>query len=284
MSIWSRKPFVALRLLGRHGHYPDFDFRSPSHVFVAEDDLVWSAVLQPPLPQEWELGETVVLVPEEVRLFAAITLSESDPWNNGMPVITHWNQSHLAVDGSEVDLSTPEHFDRVRAAIAALGPASADSGPESTHGYRISDVGSIDDAAQLLANIDSNDQLLLAGLARLLGANRLLAVANEPEEAAIALFISMGAALEFIRLSLIKEDGEDVPFAKVSEYFRETFSYGEDLVEYFEARNEERVIAIHPANRFGEFWAPPLMMSDVYHLRKTIMQIYRHILLGEIPV
>ncbi len=280
MSIWGRKPFVALRLLGPHGHYPDFDFRSPSHLFVAEHDFVWSAVLQPPLPTEWELGETVVLVPEEVRLFAAITLCEADPWNNGMPVITHWNQSHLTVDQSEVDLSASEPFGRIRTAVAALRPASGDSNSEASHGYNISHIGSIDDAAQLLANIDSNDQLLLAGLARLLGANRLLTVAHEPEEAAIALFISMGAALEFIRLSL----GEDVPFAAVSEYFRQRFSYGDDLVEYFEARNEERVMAIHPANRFGKFWAPPLMMSDVFRLRKTIMQLYRHILLGEIPV
>jgi hypothetical protein len=284
MSIWSRKPFVALRLLGPHGHYPDFDFRSPSHLFVAEDDFVWSAVLQPPLPPEWELGETPVLVPEEVRLFAAVTLCEANPWNNGMPVITHWNQSHLAADEFEVDLSAPEHFDWLRATVAALRPKSSDRDGASSQTYTISDVGSVDDAVQLLANIDSHDQLLLAGLARLLGANRLLSVANEPEEAAIALFISMGAALEFIRLSLAKADGEEVPFAKVNEYFRATFSYGEDLVEYFEARNEERVIAIHPANRFGQFWAPPLMMGDVYHLRKTIIQIYRHIVLGEVPV
>lgn len=199
-------------------------------------------------------------------------------------VITHWNQSHVAAGEADLDLSAPEHFDRFRAAVAALRPKSSGRDTASSSHYTISDAGSIDDAAQLLANIDSNDQLLLAGLARLLGANRLLSVANEPEEAAIALFISMGAALEFIRLSLVEEDGEDVPFAKVNAYFRATFSYGEDLVEYFEARNEERVMAIHPANRFGEFWAPPLMMGDVYHLRKMIMQMYRHILLGEIPV
>jgi len=284
MSIWSRKHFIAVRLLGPQGHYPRFDFRSPAHVFVAEDDLVWSAVLQPPLPSDWELGETPVLVPEEVRLFAAVTLCESDPWNNGMPIIAHWDQTHLPVPGSDVDLSAPQQFERLRAAVGALGPPTASSGNPISLSYHISDVGSIDDAVELLANIDSSDQLILAGLARLLGANRLLSVAHEPEEAAISLFISMGAALEFMRLSLAGDSGNDVPFAKVSEYLRQTFPAGQDLVEYFDARNEERVIAIHPANRFGEFWAPPLMMSDVYHLRKTIMQIYRHILLGEISI
>ncbi len=94
----------------------------------------------------------------------------------------------------------------------------------------------------------------------------------------------MGAALEYIRLQLCETMGSsNVPFSEVSNYFRRTFPHGDEVAEYFELRYEERIIATHPANRWGEFWAVPLMMGDVYHLRKSLIGLYRHILLGEVP-
>jgi len=72
-----------------------------------------------------------------------------------------------------------------------------------------------------------------------------------------------------------------MPYSAVYDYFRRTFEHGDEVAEYYEARYEERIIAVHPANKFGEFWTLPLMMGDVYHLRKSLIGFYRHILLGE---
>ena len=55
------------------------------------------------------------------------------------------------------------------------------------------------------------------------------------------------------------------------------------MAEYFELRHDERIMATHPSNRFGEFWTLPLMVGDIYHLRKTLIALYRHLFLGEIP-
>lgn len=283
MSLWSRKPFLAVRVLGRDGQYPSFSIRTPAHVYAASKELVWTACVQEPLPEDWELGESALLVPEEVRLLSAVGLCEFNPWEKPWPVLTNFGSRHIPLDEARANLDDGELFEVARAGAASLGVGSLGPFHRERHEYELGAIGSEDDARSLLTNIDVTDQLLLAGLARLLGAGRLLSSAHEPEEAAIVMFISMGAALEFIRLHLGEQaSGTDVPFSSVYEYLRQTFPRGDEIAEYFEDRYDERIIATHPSNRMGEFWAPPLMMSDVYHLRKSLMALYRHILLGEI--
>jgi hypothetical protein len=286
MSLWSRKPFLAVRILGRHGVYPAFEISTPGHIFVADEHIVWSAVVQAPLPEDWEIGEFTQLMPEEVRLLSAVGLSERDTWEMGQPLITHWAHSHVPLSSVDFDLTAAANRDLASATARALG-----TGPEQalyegklTKYVIRPDLGSHEDAIDLLNNIDSNDQLVLAGLARLLGASRVLFVAGEPEEAAISFLISMEAALEYLRLHLCDTLGTtNVPFAEVSNYLRNTFPHGEEVAEYFELRHDERIMATHPSNRFGEFWTIPLMMGDIYHLRKTLIALYRHLFLGEIP-
>ena len=195
MSLWSRKPFIAVRTLGRSGQYPSLEIREPSHIYCASPELVWTAVLQAPLPTDWELGEATQLAPEEVRLFAAVTLSEGTPWDNGMPVVTHWRQDYLRADVTDSDLSSPTTFERIHEHALTLGPdVRPPRSALTTAAYEVRDtLGDRTDAIELLTAINSGDQLQLAGLARLLGANRLLDM-NEPEEAAIALYLYGGGA------------------------------------------------------------------------------------------
>ena len=284
MSLWARKTFISIRVLGSAGRYPSFSIQTPDHVYHASPDLVWTAAVQHPLPEEWELSEFTPLTPEELRLLSAITLCEADPWNRGLPIVTHWGYRILDPEIVGFDLSVPSAFEALSTEAAKIGPAPESYRHHTDSRYCVTGVGNLPDALDLLANIDTSDQLLLAGLARLLGANRLLSV-NEPEEAAIILFISMGAALEFIRLQLSAQGGAgEVPFSAVEDYFKRTFPDGDAIADYFVERYEERVIATHPSSRYGEFWVPPLMMGDVYGLRKSLLSLYRHILLGEIEV
>src|SRR5690348_7568840 len=90
MWHWSKKPVIALKALARNGSYPSFEIRRAGHLYLPREDLTWSAVVQPSLPADWEVGEFTPLSPEQVALFASIALSERDPWNNGVPLLTHW--------------------------------------------------------------------------------------------------------------------------------------------------------------------------------------------------
>jgi len=288
MSLWGRKTFVAVRVLGRHGHYPSFAVRTSSHIFFPSERVCWSAVLQPGLPEDWELGEATALVPEEVRLFSALSLSERDPWLNGRPIVTHWAEAYIEVNAGEMNLQSPSVFSRVEEVVAGLGTPPLDTSRLHREGlsnaYVVSDTGSQSDALRLLERIDINDQLLLAGLARLLGGTRLIFAAHEMEEAALSLFVSMGAALEFVRLSLADQlPDTTISFQDVYQYLTEVYPTDSSVAEYYEYMYEHRLAATHPANRFGEFWAPPLMADDIYHLQKHLILLYRHIVLGEPP-
>jgi hypothetical protein len=288
MSLWGRKAFVVVRVLGRHGHYPSFEVRTPSHVFLPSELVCWSAVLQPGLPEDWELGEATVLVPEEVRLFSALSLSERDPWLNSRPIVTHWAEAYVEVNAQESDLQSVSVFSRVEEAVARLGTPPRDTSLRQREGfsnaYVVSDIGSKGDALRLLERIDTDDQLLLAGLARLLGGTRLIFAAHEMEEAALSLFVSMGAALEYLRLSLAEQlPDATISFKDVYQYLTEVYPTDSSVAEYYEYMYEHRLVATHPANRLGEFWAPPLMADDIYHLQKHLILLYRHITLGNAP-
>jgi hypothetical protein len=87
--VWNAEPVVSLRVLGTTGHYPSYAIRTRSHIFAPAQNLVWSAVVQRPLGNNWKLGEVYSLLPEEIRLFGAITLSEGDPWTKGYLYPTH---------------------------------------------------------------------------------------------------------------------------------------------------------------------------------------------------
>ena len=279
---------IVVRQLGKLGHYPNFEIRRQCHLYIPSANHILSAVVQPKLDESWEYTEINSLVPEEVRLFSALTLSESNPWENGLPWISHW--ARASADSGIVgdDLRLLSTVERLREALAQeINIASHHRilPPHSSDSYDLSDLGDIEDAEALLDSIDTSDQLLLAGLSRLLGATRLMFAHHEEEEAALILFVSMGAALEFIRqhLEFNQPDGSSVPFSEVYAYISRTFPFGDDVSEFFQDMYNLRVIATHPASRFGEFWTPPVMASDLFELRRSTAALYRHILLGDIP-
>lgn len=150
-------------------------------------------------------------------------------------------------------------------------------------GYSRHTAGSRSEALALLEQVDVSDQLLLAGLSRLLSAQRLMSDGHHAEEAALALFTSMGAAMDFLRQALPNDGAGELSYSDVYEYLRATFPHGDHVVDYFEEMYNLRVIAMHPSSRFGDYWNVPMMRCDLYDLPKSLMALYRHIITGETP-
>jgi len=287
MSLWGRKPFLAVRLLGRDGYYPRFRISTKAHRFEATDDLVWMAVVQSPLPADWETSESPTFIPEEIRLITAISLCVADPWHDGIPTVTRLSDRWEEVVDGDIDLTSEAGEARVRDVVATLQERHRDRMATALRAdfKPTGDLGSEDDALSILGNFDMEDELLLAGLANLHTAARLMGIRyHEPEASALCMFVAMSAALEFIRLHLNEVRGTaNTSFAEVHAYLGTVYPAGNFIPEYLEEVYEHRIIAIHPAGRFGEYWTPPLMADDVFDLRKHLMVIYRHIILGEAP-
>lgn len=280
MSLWGRRPFLAVRLLGADGFYPRFTIRTPTHRYEASERLVWIAVVQNPLPEDWELSENPTLIPEEIRIIAALALSEGDPWYDGMPTATIGSSRWEEYVEEGFELTSDSGAARIDIALRALQKQMP-----SEHKFELRDGGNEDDAIALLANFDSRDELLLAGVGNLHAATRLMSHrVHEPEAAALCLFVAMGAALEFIRLHLNDVRGKtNTSFADVHKYIGDVYPDGNSLPDYLEEMYEHRVMATHPAGRLGEYWTPPLMVDDMFDLRKHLIVIFRHIVLGVRP-
>jgi hypothetical protein len=280
MSLWGRRPFLAVRILGTDGYYPGSSLRSATHQYGADDRVVWTAVVQEPLPEDWETSENPTLIPEEIRLNAALAFSEADPWHGGMPTVTIGSTRWEKEVEDDFDLESESGAALIHAALARL----QEQMPSQSR-FRLGDVGNAGDALALLQNFDSTDELLLAGVGNFHAGSRLMSSRIlELEAAALCLFVSMGAALEFIRLHLNESRGSaNISFAEVHKYLGDVYPEGNFLPEYLEEMYEHRVIATHPAGRFGEYWTPPLMVDDIYDLRKHLIVIFRHILLDERP-
>ena len=252
---------------------------------MAAQDLVWCAVVQPPLGEGWEKGEVGTFLPEEIRLLSAVCLSERDPFMKGALGLQLYCRAEFDVeefphklDDPELDTYARTLADRLRRDYEAQDYYPTFRNAQVT----LSDAGSLADAIDILEAIDLDDQLLLAGLSRLLSALRLR-TDGYLEEAFIIATISLGAAMEFVRLHLEDRDATDRSYKDVYDYFRTVFPFGDPFPEFLEWMYDLRVIAIHPSSRLGEHWSPGLMVGMVLELENWLKIIYRHLLLGDVP-
>ncbi len=120
MSLWGRKPFLTVRILGPDGYYPRFSLRSSTHRYEASDGLVWTAAIQQPLPEDWETSESPTLVPEEIRLHASLALSEGDPWHGGMPTVTVGSERWEEDIDDDFELESDAATARIHTALSEL--------------------------------------------------------------------------------------------------------------------------------------------------------------------
>ncbi len=284
MSLSSGKTFLAVQILGRDGVYPRFAIRGARHRFEASDDLVWMAVLQGPMDlRGFELPEHSTLIPEEIRLQAALTLSTRDPFDAGHPRITLGSSRYEKIIEGRLNLSSEQGQQSIQKGLLQLLTESGKGIKLSAaeRSYYVDTRGSEADARSILRRCDAKDNLLMAGLSNMLAAIRM----SELEVSALCMFVSMSSALEFIRQRLDAARGLDnTPFAEVNSYLTSVYPAGSEISAYMEEVYKQRIIATHPSSRYGDYWAVPLMVGDIYHLRKHLILIYRHILLGERPL
>jgi len=270
--MWPLEPELRVRPILEGSLLPEFSISGRDFAFISGPGSAWTAVNERPLPDDWDWGEAVGMSPAEIRLYAGLLLSEPNPWENGQLTLV---PGPLFVDAVGADLSLPE--------VQAQLSQRIDTHFAETDLRRAGEVnvgvGSAKEALRVYDQIDADDQLLLAGLGRFVQAQRLL-VTGWLEDAALPLFIAMGASFEFIRLWLEEQRGS-ASMDDVYEYIDHNLPEDREASEWFKWMYEERVVAVHPANRFGEFWTSPMMTGMIFELRKSLHSLYRHIITGD---
>jgi hypothetical protein len=149
--------------------------------------------------------------------------------------------------------------------------------------YEYSNLPVAEATVELVRAINVNDRLLIRGLAKFLVARALSHERWFLEEAGIAAFTSIEAALSIIRQRLEPELGREAAFDDAYEYLRMNFPTGEPLVEWLRELYDLRTIAVHPSSRFGVYWTPPMDADHCLEAIDWLIPLYRNVILQEIP-
>lgn len=273
---------VTLRIFEATGTYPSYIVQTPRHLLAADEQVAWSVIKD----EHFRREETAWLSPEEIRLFAAASLVHSQPSVNTRLYLHSWTLAIPIGDiAGNLDLTSDEGVAFTRdLAVAELQRREFIGAPQDgAHPtYSLASLGTAEEVVRLIDAIDVSDELLIRGLSKLLSASYLYILPPFAEEAGLAGLIAIEAALQFIRLHLELVTRRPASMTQVFDHVREAFPTGEPLADYLEELYDTRIIMVHPASRFGEFWAPPTAIEECWDAMHIAVYLFRYILLGEV--
>lgn len=140
----------------------------------------------------------------------------------------------------------------------------------------------VDVHRKIFDNIDDQDHLLIRGLATWLKSSMLYTHPSFGEEANYPLWISLDASLAIIS-DVLRAAGNANPTAIDAQNFvHDAFGENRSGLKYFEEFYEDRIMTMHPQNRFGTFVFAPIGHDDFYWLHNGLRDVYRFIILGEV--
>lgn len=272
---------VVVRAMDRRGYFPNESFLSEHAIFIHEGDLVFSAVHALPDDNYLHIELSWATI-EEIRLWAAMALS--CPENEGYHSI-HPSNRVVSVDPLDLptwDLADEDCQQELRARLTAGMEfmSRGDLMPYSRHHYATNRREQI----RLLRSIEDSQRRepeLVRGLVCFLKSAMLFEHPHFGEEAALAVFTAMEAALSTMRNRLASHAGQAVSFEDVYTVIRSQVRYGDGLSEYFRDCWEKRIILAHPDNKFGAEAIPFLIADDFYDTYKALVSVYRLLLIGE---
>jgi hypothetical protein len=270
---------VQLRIYEPGPAYPHGWFLSREGVYVATEDVVFTAYKRKIRRRRSLKSDYAWVEPEEIRILAAVALSVPEG-RGAAGFAPHWGYRI-------VDLPKPLRLAgsacTSRLIDAAVSHAREVYGSEV--GYELRNVESSGVAFQqdLFASIDPRDQLLIRGLYTLLKSWHLARLPNGSflEEALMNLQISREAALEILREVLLSKGLSNPSFKDAHDYLHRNFIKGKYLARAFSDLHHLWVWTKHPNSAVGPFWSPPMMADDVFHTYGALVSVYRHILTGE---
>jgi hypothetical protein len=135
---------------------------------------------------------------------------------------------------------------------------------------------------EIYANIDAMDHLLIRGLATWLKSSMLYSHSSFGEEANYPLWISLDASLAII-FEALRAAGNPNPTAlDAGNFIHDAFGEQRTGLKYFEEFYEDRIMTMHPQNRFGTFAFAPIGHDDFYWLHNGLRDVYRYIILGKV--
>lgn len=263
------------------GLYPATPFCHEQAAFHVEKDIAFSVVsIRHPLSRDYE---SKWLDPDEIRLCAALALSIEV----GVFCLYPASDTYRLSDSTS-RLEDPSFGAEVGALLRdALGNTDRSFYSEPllplTPPMEFKTNGAVDSsrAEALFDAIDPTDALLVRGLGALLKGQLLSRHYCFHTEACISLHVAMEASGELIRRRL-RAHGKPDSYVDAADYLLDAFGEQNDGSGYFEAFNQDRNRAVHPAPHAGILPEAPLTADDFWDLYDQLVSVYEFLVTGAI--
>lgn len=275
--------------------YPEGTFITHNGLFHASPAAVFSLVygkdwhdLDSNLPySEFDWGS-----PQELRLLGSLLLCEKREscYMSFYPIINYspW------LDVSTLNLKEPGLVTRV---INLLHSTTEIHEPAYGHdAVALCLAGGVNLAPPSQYNLDRlhlfwrrirpSNYVLMRGIRALIKADMLCHYREFWEEALLSIYVALDASFHLVMENL-RSNGAINPTSHdaavwLHKHFDAPFNLRppEEVERYFEQFYAERIMALHPASRYGQAPFVPTMHDDVIHLRRSLREIFSYLISG----
>ncbi len=284
---WNIKKGILIRAYMPIGFYPAKTFSIPNSAFVIGDDLIFSAVQFNEVEKDYYI-EREWLKPEEIKLLAALALAV--PTDSGK-IYAYPHPLSFKIKDENYNLSNTDVLKQIKANLIVRLKKEKNSsfwhsvnlpaimgGPD----YKFNENAySLNRQNEIFELTHINDHLLIRGLGAFLKGDLLSVHHIFHTEACISMHIAMEATLQII-LRRLKKTMQNPSNKDASIYLGEKFNSKYIPEKYFEDYYSDRILAVHPSNRFGTFPDAPLCSDDFYDLYEDLKTVYDFLITGNI--
>lgn len=274
---------LRIRIHAPLGHYPPQSVEFDGARLIVSDDIIFSVMEVRPQDihgiDAYHFSELEFLSLEELRFFSAISLSIRP--DMGMIWLYPWPySSEINVELADNDALRDAAQKHARAIFIKHQPEISLPPLIGGSAYKHHHVPFDHDLfAKIASSISLKDHLLMRGLGSLVRADMLWQRREFYEAAAIMLYVALDASFQMIRRKLA-DCGVSNPSATDAGRFISDALGGSPVEKqcgYFPEYYEDRIKAIHPANRHGDFPFPPLLIDDFYFLRHGLVEVFAYL-------
>ena len=273
---------IKLRLMNEKGRYPNNNFQSNDAIFISDKrtGFVYSVIKTIKEDEQYYNSETSWALVSEIKLWSSIMLSI--PKDQGKFIIFP-NNNIIEIDESKSDFNDPQLLDFIHQIIY-----NKLEGLNYIYDIRDS-ISEIDFNKELqykiYSNIDCSNHILIRGLTFLIKSQILVSTNCYlfMEDALTLLYFSIEAALSIIRKSMIKSTGQTPSYIDVFTLISEKYIPDVDLnniKDYFQALYENRILLVHPDNKYKVSGIPILEADDYYDIYGHMLEFYRDIIIS----
>lgn len=264
------------------GFYPNTSFSNKDTLYYTDkrSEWVYSAVRYNNQDEQYRKSDLGWAYPSELRLWS--TLALSIPEGEGKIILYPYDQPILIKDKDfTLDISNDDRF--IKFVNKLLYEKIEGISPYFNRKHYDFHHYDFDKTLQesIYSQISLDDQLLLRGLSCLIKSSLLMGNYLFSEEAAILIFISLEAALTIINNRLIESGLQNPNYDDIYAYVHNNVN--EYFPSYYQECYENRILLIHPENKYGLNSIPPLEADDYFDTYDSLISFYRFILLGEKP-